>query len=491
MANYFSSLPHRLKVQELGKCDFMASSEFADGVKKLIGKKIVIIGCGAQELAQGQNLRDSGLNVAYALRQEAIDQQRESWKKATENGFEVGTFEQLIPTADLVSNLAPDKQHTSVVNQIVPLMKQGACLSYSHGFNIVEEGTQIRKDITVVMIAPKSPASEVRAEYLRGFGVPTLIAVHGENDPNGDGMEIAKAYCVGTGGHKAGVLHSSFVAEVKSDLMGEQTILCGLLQTGSILSFNKMVEKGIDAGFASKLVQYGWETITEALKIGGITNMMDRLSNPAKIEAFRLAEEMKEIMTPLFKKHMDDILSGEFSRVMMEDWAAGDKNLLTWRAETGETAFEKTPAGNVEISEQEYFDNATLMVAFVKAGVELAYETMVSAGIKPESAYYESLHETPLIANTIARKKLFEMNRVISDTAEYGCYLFDHACKPLLADFMTKVETNIIGKNFNEGDDGHVDNFELVKVNAALRNHSIEIVGAQLRAAMTAMKKVV
>ena len=491
MANYFSSLPHRLKVQELGKCDFMASSEFADGVKKLMGKKIVIIGCGAQGLAQGQNLRDSGLNVAYALRQEAIDQQRESWKKATENGFEVGTFEQLIPTADLVSNLAPDKQHTSVVNQVVPLMKHGACLSYSHGFNIVEEGTQIRKDITVVMIAPKSPASEVRAEYLRGFGVPTLIAVHGENDPNGDGMEIAKAYCVGTGGHKAGVLHSSFVAEVKSDLMGEQTILCGLLQTGSILSFNKMVEKGIDAGFASKLVQYGWETITEALKIGGITNMMDRLSNPAKIEAYRLAEEMKEIMTPLFKKHMDDILSGEFSRVMMEDWAAGDKNLLTWRAETGETAFEKTPAGNIEISEQEYFDNATLMVAFVKAGVELAYETMVSAGIKPESAYYESLHETPLIANTIARKKLFEMNRVISDTAEYGCYLFDHACKPLLADFMTKVETNIIGKNFNAGTDGHVDNFELVKVNAALRNHSIEIVGAQLRAAMTAMKKVV
>lgn len=491
MANYFNSIPHRLRVQELGKCDFMESSEFADGVKKLVGKKIVIIGCGAQGLAQGQNMRDSGLNVAYALRKEAIEQKRESWKKATENGFEVGTFEELIPTADLVSNLAPDKQHTSVVNAVMPLMKQGATLSYSHGFNIVEEGTQIRKDITVVMIAPKSPASEVRAEYLRGFGVPTLIAVHPENDPNGDGLEIAKAYCVGTGGHKAGVLHSSFVAEVKSDLMGEQTILCGLLQTGSILSFNKMVEKGIEAGYASKLVQYGWEVITEALKIGGITNMMDRLSNPAKVEAFNIAEELKTIMRPLFIKHMDDILSGEFSRVMMEDWAAGDKNLLGWRAATGETAFEKTPAGDVEISEQEYFDNAVLMVAFVKSGVELAYETMVSAGIKPESAYYESLHETPLIANTIARKKLFEMNRVISDTAEYGCYLFDHACKPLLADFMTKVETNVIGTKFDAGKDGHVDNFELVKVNAEIRNHSIEICGAQLRAAMTAMKKIV
>lgn len=490
MSNYFNALPHRLKVQELGKCDFMESSEFANGVQKLVGKKIVIIGCGAQGLAQGQNLRDSGLQVAYALRKEAIENKRASFVNATENGFEVGTFEEIVPTADLVSNLAPDKQHTSVVNSILPLMKQGACLSYSHGFNIVEEGIQIRKDITVVMIAPKSPASEVRAEYLRGFGVPTLIAVHSDNDPNGDGLEIAKTYCVGTGGHRAGVLLSSFVAEVKSDLMGEQTILCGLLQTGSILSFNKMIENGIDPGYASKLVQYGWEVITEALKIGGITNMMDRLSNPAKMEAFKLADELKTIMTPLFNKHIDDILSGEFSQTMMQDWAQGDKNLLSWREETGKTDFEKTPASTVEISEQEYFDNATLMVAFVKSGVELAYETMILAGIKNESAYYESLHEAPLIANTIARKKLFEMNRVISDTAEYGCYLFNHACKPLLADFMSNVSTDIIGENFNKKQHT-VDNFELVKVNAAIRNHSIEICGAQLREAMTAMKKIV
>lgn len=491
MSNYFNELPHRLKVQELGKCDFMENAEFSNGVEKLKGKKIVIVGCGAQGLAQGQNMRDSGLNVAYALRKEAIDTKRTSFENATKNGFEVGTYEEMIPTADLVSNLTPDKQHTDVINKVVPLMKKGACLSYSHGFNIVEEGTKIREDITVVMIAPKSPASEVRAEYLRGFGVPTLIAVHTENDPNGDGLEIAKAYCVGTGGDKAGVLHSSFVAEVKSDLMGEQTILCGLLQTGSILSFDKMVEKGIDAGYASKLVQNGWEVITEALKIGGITNMMDRLSNPAKIEAFKLAEELKEIMTPLFNKHMDDILSGHFSKTMMEDWTENDKNLLKWREATGETNFEKTPAGNVTISEQDYFDNATLMVAFVKAGVELAYETMTLSGIKNESAYYESLHETPLIANTIARKKLFEMNRVISDTAEYGCYLFDHACKPLLADFMKKIDSNLIGKIFNETADKNVDNFELVKINAAIRNHSIEKCGAELRAAMTAMKKVV
>jgi ketol-acid reductoisomerase len=469
----------------------MDESEFADGVKKLVGKKIVVLGCGAQGLAQGLNMRDSGLDISYALRKVEIDEKQISYQNAVDNKFEVGTFEEMIPKADLVLNLTPDKYHTPVVKAAMPLMKKGSCLSYSHGFNIVEEGIDIREDITVIMVAPKSPASEVRAEFLRGFGVPTLIAVHRENDPNGDGLEIAKAYCVGTGGHKAGVLHSSFVAEVKSDLMGEQTILCGVLQTGSILCFNKMVEKGINPGYASKLVQYGWEVTTEALKLGGITHMMDRLSNPAKIEAYKLAEELKTIMRPLFEHHMDDIMSGVFSSTMMKDWAAGDKDLLRWRAATAETAFEKTPAGEMEIKEQEYFDNGTLMVAFVKAGVELAFDVMTETGIKAESAYYESLHETPLIANTIARKKLYEMNRVISDTAEYGCYLFDHACQPLLADFMSRIDVNVIGKNFNEGKDGHVDNRELIEINDEIRYSEVEIIGAELREAMEAMEAII
>ncbi len=491
MANYFNTLSLRDKLDQLGVCEFMDRSEFSDGVTALKGKKIVIVGCGAQGLNQGLNLRDSGLDVSYTLRKEAIDSKRQSFLNASENGFKVGTYEELIPTADLVINLTPDKQHTAVVSAVMPLMKKGSTLSYSHGFNIVEEGMQVRKDITVIMVAPKSPGSEVREEYKRGFGVPTLIAVHPENDPEGKGWAYAMAYCVGTGGDRAGVLKSSFVAEVKSDLMGEQTILCGLLQTGSILCFDKMVEKGIDKGYASKLIQYGWEVITESLKHGGISGMMDRLSNPAKIKAFQVSEELKDIMRPLFQKHQDDIMSGEFSRIMMEDWAAGDKNLLTWRAATGETAFEKTPAGDVKISEQEYYDNGLLMVAMVRAGVELAFETMTESGIIDESAYYESLHETPLIANTIARKKLFEMNRVISDTAEYGCYLFDHACKPLLANFMKTVDTDIIGKAYNAGKDNGVDNQMLIAVNEVLRSHPIELVGAELREAMTEMKAIV
>jgi len=490
MANYFNTLPLRLQLEQLGQCEFMDRSEFNEGVDALKGKKIVIIGCGAQGLNQGLNMRDSGLDVSYTLRAEAIAQKRQSFLNASENKFKVGTYEEMIPTADLLINLTPDKQHTAVVTAVMPLMKKGSTLSYSHGFNIVEEGMQIRKDITVIMVAPKSPGSEVREEYKRGFGVPTLIAVHPENDPEGKGWDYAKAYAVGTGGHTAGVLRSSFVAEVKSDLMGEQTILCGLLQTGSILCFDKMVAEGVDAGYASKLIQYGWETVTEALKYGGITNMMDRLSNPAKIAAFHVSEELKDIMRPLFQKHMDDIMSGHFSKTMMEDWANDDVNLLTWRAATGETAFEKTAASDVKISEQEYFDNGVLMVAMVKAGVELAFEAMTESGIIEESAYYESLHETPLIANTIARKKLFEMNRVISDTAEYGCYLFDHACKPLIADYVKKLPSNLIGKPFNSGANG-VDNKELIEVNAAIRNHPVEDIGAYLRESMTAMTKIV
>ena len=489
--NYFNTLPLRLQLEELGKCRFMDSSEFADGVNKLKGKKVVILGCGAQGLNQGLNMRDSGLDVSYALREAAINEKRQSWVNATDNSFNVGTFEELVPTADLVLNLTPDKQHTPVINKVMPLMKKGACLAYSHGFNVVEEGMQIRDDLTVIMVAPKCPGTEVREEYKRGFGVPTLIAVHRENDPNGDGLEIAKAYAAATGGHRAGVLESSFIAEVKSDLMGEQTILCGMLQTGSILAYEKMVEKGVDSAYASKLIQFGWETVSEGLKQGGITNMMDRLSNPAKIKAHQVSEALKDTLRPLFEKHMDDIMEGNFSSGMMEDWANDDAKLLGWREDTGKTAFEQSSTdGAPAISEQEYYDHGILMVAMIKAGVELCFETLTAAGVIAESAYYESLHEVPLIANLIGRKKLYEMNAVISDTAEYGCYLFSHAAVPMLEDFMKSVETDIIGAGLDVKDNG-VDDRELIEVNAAIRNHPIEAVGRVLRGHMTAMKKVV
>ena len=144
----------------------------------------------------------------------------------------------------------------------------------------------------------------------------------------------------------------------------------------------------------------------------------------------------------------------------------------------------------MEIPEQEYYDHGILMVAMVKAGVELAFETMTDSGIIEESAYYESLHEVPLIANLIGRKKLYEMNKVISDTAEYGCYLFSHACIPLLQKFMEKIDTDVIGNGLQLTDTG-VDNTELIAVNETISLHSIETVGKKLRKYMTAMKKII
>lgn len=488
--NYFNSIPWREARLQLGHCRSMAMEEFSNGVEVLKGKKIVIVGCGAQGLNQGLCLRESGLDVSYALRESAITEKRQSWKNAVENGFKVGTYDEMIPSADLVGNLTPDKQHSAVIGDVMGKMKKGAVLWYSHGFNIVEEGMKIRDDITVVMCAPKGPGTEVWHEFQRGFGVPDLIAVHPANDPEHKGWDIAKALAAGMGGSKAGVLESSFVAEVKSDLMGEQTILCGMLQAGTIACFDKMVNGGIAPAYAVKFLQHGWDVVSEALKWGGITNMMDRLSNPAKIRANELSKALKSLLTPLYQKHMDDIISGKFSSVMMQDWAAKDHDLLEWRKATGELPFETIEETDEEISEQEYFDKGILIVAMVKAGCELAFETMVDAGIMPESAYYESLHEVPLIANLIARKKLYEMNRVISDTAEYGCALFANTAAPLLEkEFMPKIALDVIGKGLDVKD-CKVNNAELVAVNAEIRNHPIETVGRSLREYMTGMKPV-
>jgi ketol-acid reductoisomerase len=203
-----------------------------------------------------------------------------------------------------------------------------------------------------------------------------------------------------------------------------------------------------------------------------------------------LSEELKDIMRDLYNKHMDDIMTGNFSSGMMDDWNNDDAKLLGWREETGETAFEKAEAGSMDISEQEFFDKGLVMVAMVRAGVELAFEAMTAAGIKAESAYYESLHEVPLIANLISRKKLYEMNKVISDTAEYGCYLFANACVPLLKDFIAKIDGVAIGKGLESKDLG-VSNSRLIAVNEALRTHPVEVVGQELRGYMTAMKEII
>ena len=214
--------------------------------------------------------------------------------------------------------------------------------------------------------------------------------------------------------------------------------------------------------------------------------MMDMLSDSAKLEVSEISENLKKIMTPLYQKHMDEIMSGEFSKKMMLDWDNDDNDLLRWREETGNTMFEKTESSKTDISIQEYFDRGTAMVAFIKAGVELSFETMTNSGIKDASAYYESLHELPLIANLVSRKKLYEMNRIISDTAEYGCYLFSNVCIPLLKNVVNDFDRQLIGEKFDNKT--NIDNSIIDKINHQTANHPIEIIGRTLRLSMTEMK---
>lgn len=487
MKNYFNSLNFRQKLINLQTCKLIKKCCISEKNNILKGKNIVIVGCGSQGLNQGLNMRDSGLQVSYALRKDSILKKNKSWTNAFENNFFIGTYKDLVPKADLVINLTPDKQHYEVVKFLQMCMKKNSVLGFSHGFNIVELGQLIRSDITVVMVAPKCPGTEVREEYKRGFGVPALIAVHSKNDPNKIGLEIAKSWAISIGSHHAGILYSSFIAEVKSDLMGEQTILCGMLYSASLVCYEQLVRQGHNENYAGKLIQSGWEVISESLKHGGITLMLDRLSNTAKIRVCKLSNKLKKIFLPLFRKHMDDIISGEFSKNMIDDWKDDDRKLKAWRLNTKNTSFEQCGSYNQVISDQEYFENGLLMIAILKCGIELSFEIMVETGIREESAYYESLHELPLIANTIARKRLYEMNLVISDTAEYGSYLFSQSAIPLLEKFMYTLKPGDLGSKIP---DIKIDNTILSQTNYKIRNHSIEIIGRKLRKYMKNMKPI-
>ncbi|CAL4044039.1 Ketol-acid reductoisomerase (NADP(+)) [Buchnera aphidicola (Anoecia corni)] len=478
MPNYFNKLCFREKLIEIKKSKLLSSSDFLNGVDFLKNKKIVIVGCGSQGLNQGLNMRDSGLDVSFALRNKTIEEKGNSWKNAIKNKFLALDYESIIPFADVVINLTPDREHSKVVKKIMPMMKSGSFLGYSHGFNIVEVGEKIREDVTVIMVAPKCPGTEVRAEFVRGFGVPALIAVHTNNDLKKEGIHAAKAWSVSIGSHRAGVLESSFIAEVKSDLMGEQTILCGMLQSASISFFEKLISSGVHKNYAVNLIQNGWEKITETLKQGGIWLMLDRLSSSAKIETCKLSNKLKKIFSPLYYKHMDDIISGKFSEKVINDWKNNNKDLIDLRQENKNSDFEKAKKSEISLSDQEYFDNGIVMVAILKAGIELSFEVMLESGISAESAYYESLHELPLIANTISRKRLYEMNLVISDTAEYGNYLFTRKALPIFRSFMSNLNINKINKLIKEN---IVDNVELNDLNSQIYNHPIELIGRKLR----------
>ena len=279
-------------------------------------KKVAIIGYGSQGHAHANNLRDSGVNVVVGLRDHSA-----SKEKAISAGLNIASIEEAVNQADLVMVLAPDESQADLYSQsILPNIKKDAVLAFAHGFNIHFGQIKPRKDLDVVMIAPKGPGHLVRSTYTEGGGVPSLIAVH--NDVSGNAKDIALSYAVANGGGKAGIIETSFKEETETDLFGEQSVLCGgvtaLIQAG----FETLTEAGYAPEMAYFECLHEVKLIVDLIYEGGISDMRYSISNTAEYGDFTRGPRVVDERTKqTMKKILSEIQTGEFAR----EWIGENK----------------------------------------------------------------------------------------------------------------------------------------------------------------------
>ena len=240
------------------------------------GKKVTIVGYGSQGHAHAQNLNDSGVKVTVGLRKSGA-----SWAKVVAAGLKVEEIAIAVKDADLVMMLLPDENIPDVYyKDVEPNIKQGAALAFAHGFNIHYNQVVPRADLDVIMIAPKGPGHTVRSEYLKGGGVPSLIAVH--QDTSKKAKDLALSYAAANGGGKAGVIETSFREETETDLFGEQAVLCG----GAVELVKMGFETLVEAGYAPEMAYFEClhelKLIVDLMYEGGIANMNYSISNNAE-----------------------------------------------------------------------------------------------------------------------------------------------------------------------------------------------------------------
>ena len=240
------------------------------------GKKVTIVGYGSQGHAHAANLKESGVNVTVGLRKGGS-----SWAKAEGAGHKTMEIADAVKDADVVMILLPDETmagifHADVANNL----KKGAALAFAHGFNIHYNQIVPRADLDVIMIAPKGPGHTVRSEYLKGGGVPTLIAVY--QDKSGKAKELALSYAAANGGTKGGVIETDFREETETDLFGEQAVLCG----GAVELVKAGFETLTEAGYAPEMAYFEClhelKLIVDLMYEGGIANMNYSISNNAE-----------------------------------------------------------------------------------------------------------------------------------------------------------------------------------------------------------------
>ncbi|MDI1295306.1 MAG: ketol-acid reductoisomerase [bacterium] len=304
------------------------------------GKKVAILGYGSQGHAHAQNLRDSGVaEIAIALRPGSA-----SAKKAEGAGFKVMPNAEAAAWADVLMILAPDEHQAAIyADDLHANLKPGAALAFAHGLNVHFGLIEPRADIDVFMIAPKGPGHTVRSEYVRGGGVPCLIAVH--QDSTGNAHDIALSYASGVGGGRSGIIETNFKEECETDLFGEQAVLCGgvthLIQAG----FETLVEAGYAPEMAYFECLHETKLIVDLLYEGGIANMRYSISNTAEygdiVTGPRIiTDETKAEM----KRVLADIQSGRFVKNFVLDNRAGQPELKAARKAAAAHPIEKTGA---------------------------------------------------------------------------------------------------------------------------------------------------
>jgi ketol-acid reductoisomerase len=295
----------------------------------LKGKTVCIMGYGSQGHAHANNLRESGVNVIIGVRRGG------SFNKAKKAGFEVMVPSEAAAAADVIMMLLPDENQADIYNnEIAPNMKKGVFLGFAHGFNIHFNQIVPPSDVNVFMVAPKGPGHLVRSEYVRGSGVPCLIAI--AQDPSKKTKSVALSYASAVGGGRAGIIETTFREETETDLFGEQVVLCGGLTSLITAGYETLVEAGYAPEMAYFECLHEVKLIVDLLYEGGISNMRYSISNTAQYGDLTrgpriITEETKKEM----KKILAEIQSGEFAREWMLECRANKPvfNALTRKGE--------------------------------------------------------------------------------------------------------------------------------------------------------------
>lgn len=290
-------------------------------------KKVTIVGFGSQGHAHALNLRDSGVDVTVALRPGS-----KSWAKAEEQGLKVATIPEAVKTADVVMILAPDQyQRQLYANEIEPNLKPGAALFFAHGFNIRFGYIKPGPDHDVCMVAPKGPGHIVRREYEAGRGVPVLVAV--EQDASGQALELALSYAKALGGLRAGGIKTTFTEETESDLFGEQAVLCGGVSQLIQYGFETLTEAGYQPEIAYFEVLHELKMIVDLINEGGLTKQRWSVSDTAEYGDYVSGPR---VIDPNVKENMKavlgDIQSGAFAERFVADQDAGAPEFKELRA---------------------------------------------------------------------------------------------------------------------------------------------------------------